>query len=178
MKKPYEHEPFDALSAAYEKMHERVVEGLYKATEKSGAVLHKLIDRAKHQAVELEELTEEDSAKVAGWLKRDWDEASNYLAETGHEIREWLGFETTLVESALLDRLLQVADKTTLGLMQLKEQSQRPYVYKTGEITGPGSLVCDQCGEILHFHKTGRIPPCPKCHGVLYRRRGRKAGAS
>ncbi|MDQ6955909.1 MAG: hypothetical protein Q9M21_01810, partial [Mariprofundaceae bacterium] len=25
-------------------------------------------------------------------------------------------------------------------------------------------LTCKDCGHSMHFKKTGRIPPCPKCH--------------
>jgi hypothetical protein len=59
--------------------------------------------------------------------------------------------------------------------LKLKHDAERPYIYRTGEITGPGTLVCDNCEERLHFHKAGHIPPCPKCHGVIYHRGGRKA---
>ena len=30
--------------------------------------------------------------------------------------------------------------------------------HKTGEITGAGTQICDQCGEILQFYKAGKIP--------------------
>jgi hypothetical protein len=33
--------------------------------------------------------------------------------------------------------------------------------YKTGEITSAGTLICDQCGGILHFYKAGKYPPAP-----------------
>ena len=170
MKKPDENEPFDALSSAYESMQARVAEQWHRVQDRTGDLLHGLIDRAKDESVVSGELTEEESAKVAGWLKRDLHEISSYLSDTGHELSEWLGFETELVEQTLLDRLLQVADKTTLELLRLKALGEPRYSYKTGEITGPGSLVCDGCDEKLTFHKTGRIPPCPRCHGVLFSR--------
>jgi Zn finger protein HypA/HybF involved in hydrogenase expression len=42
--------------------------------------------------------------------------------------------------------------------------------YHSGEIIGLGTLACDKCGEKLHFHNPGRIPPCPKCHGTHFHR--------
>jgi len=172
MTHPSHNDPIDALGAAYEKMYERAAENLHKAEETTGSLLHKLIDEAKEKAVELEELSEEDAVKLAGWLKRDLDDAANYLSETGLELKDWLGFETALLESAVLDLLLKAADKTTVELLAMKENARRTYAYRTGEITGPGTLVCDQCGEKLHFHRAGKIPPCPKCHATDFHRQG------
>ena len=170
MTKPTHSDPIDALGAAYEKMYERAAENLHSTEKKSAQLLHKLIDEAKDKAVELKELSEEDAAKLADWLKRDLDDTVNYLSETGLELKDWLGFETTLLESAVLDLLLKSADKTTVELLTMKDYARQPHAYHTGEITGPGTLVCDQCGEKLHFHRAGKIPPCPKCHATTFHR--------
>jgi hypothetical protein len=170
MKDPLRHDPLDALGEAYEKMYERVVENFHHAEEKTGILFHKLIEEARDKAVELKELSEDDAQKVSDWLKRDVTDAANYLSETGHELKDWLGFETILIESAVLDLLLKTADETTVKLLQMKEDAQRASTYHTGEVTGPGTLVCDQCGEKLHFHRAGKIPPCPKCHATVFHR--------
>jgi hypothetical protein len=174
MAKPIHTDPLDALGAAYETMYERVAENLHKAKEHTGPLLHKLIDEARDKAIDLEEIAEEDAIKIGDWLKRDLDDAIHHLSETDDKLKDWLGFETTMIESALIYFLLETADKTTVELLKLKHDAERPYIYRTGEITGPGTLVCDSCEERLHFHKPGHIPPCPKCHGVSYHRVGRK----
>jgi len=107
--------------------------------------------------------------KLVQWLKRDLQDAINYLSETGHEIKDWLGFETSLLENELFYMFLDVADKTTVELQQFKENAGHPE-YHTGEISGPGTLACDECGEKLHFYKAGKIPPCPKCHATVFHR--------
>ena len=170
MTKPTHSDPIDALGAAYEKMYERAAENLHSTEKKSAQLLHKLIDEAKNKAVELKELSEDDAAKLADWLKRDLDDTVNYLSETGLELKDWLGFETTLLESAVLDLMLKAADKTTVELLTMKDYARQPHAYHTGEITGPGTLVCDQCSEKLHFHRAGKIPPCPKCHATTFHR--------
>jgi len=173
MKKPIRVDPLDALGAAYETMYERVAEKLHKAKEQTGPLLHKFIDEARDKAVELDELTEEDAEKLTVWLKRDLDDAINHMAETNEKLTDWLGFETTVIESALLYMLLETADKTTVELLRLKQDAERPYEYHTGEVTGPGMLVCESCGEILHFHQAGKIPPCPQCHKTRFHRERR-----
>ena len=51
------------------------------------------------------------------------------------------------------------------------EQARRAQFYRTGEVTGPGTLVCDSCGESLRFHATGYIPGCPACGHTVYHRK-------
>ncbi|MFQ5644144.1 MAG: zinc ribbon-containing protein [Thiogranum sp.] len=170
MKKPLDHDPLDTLGEAYEKMFERAAAAFHSAEEKSGTLFHKLIDEAKEKAVELEEVTREDAEKLSAYLKRDLAEAGDYLSETGRELKDWLGFETTLLESSFFDLLLKAADKTTLKLLRFREDAQWASIYRTGEITSAGTLVCDQCGEKLHFRRAGKIPPCPKCHATMFHR--------
>jgi hypothetical protein len=132
--------------------------------------MHKFIDAAGEKAVELEEVSREDAEKLAAYLKRDLNDASSYLSETGREWGDWLGFETTLLEAGFLELLSEAADPTTLELLKLKQDAELASIYRTGEITGPGTLACDKCGEKLHFHKAGKIPPCPKCHATVLHR--------
>ncbi len=170
MKNSPHNDPMDLLAQAYEKMFERASEHFHNAEKKTGPLLHKMIDEAKEKAIELKELSKEDAEKLSAYLKRDLSDAADYLSETGHDLKDWLGFETILVESGILDLMLKAADKTTLQLLKIKEEAQQASAYHTGEITGPGTLVCDQCEEKLHFHKAGKIPPCPKCHATSFHR--------
>jgi len=34
----------------------------------------------------------------------------------------------------------------------------------------PGTFECLNCGERVHLHKAGHIPPCPKCHHTEFKR--------
>ena len=166
-KKKYD-DPLDALGDAYEKLYEHAAADIHKLKD-TGVELQHVLEEAKNKAVELDELTEEDATKLLAWLKRDLQAAANYLSETGHEIKDWLGFEKTLLESELFYLFLETADKTTVELQQFKENAKHPE-YHTGEITWPGTLTCDECGERLHFYKAGKIPPCPKCHATVFHR--------
>ena len=163
-------DPLDILGVAYETMLERSATEFRKLEEKTGPALHSLIDKAKAKAVELGELTEDEAAHLAEYLKRDLSDASFYISEHGRELKDWLGFEDSLIAAELLDVFLQAANPSTVDMNELKLELAAQSIYKTGEVTGPGALVCDECDEVLHFHKAGRIPPCPKCHKSSFHR--------
>lgn len=169
-KKNRPNDPLDILGVAYETMLERSATEFRKLEKKTGPALHSLIDNAKAKAVELGEITEDEAAHLAEYLKRDLSDASFYISEHGRELKDWLGFEDSLIAAELLDVFLQAADPTTVEMNELKLELAAQSIYKTGEVTGPGALACDECGEVLHFHKAGRIPPCPKCHKTSYHR--------
>ncbi len=161
----------DRLVNAYERMLEHVDSMLDKAEKNTLPNIKKSIDTAREKAVELNELTREKAEKVAAYLERDMKDAAHFLSETGDEFRAWFKFDVQLIEARVLEMLANVADRTRLELDRLAERAREGVLYHTGEITGPGTLVCTQCGKELHFHKTGHIPPCPKCHATEYRRR-------
>ena len=170
MKDPLHHDPLDALGDAYEKLYEHVAKNLHNAEKKTEPLFHKLIEEVREKAGKFKELSEHDADKIAHWIKRDMTELTNYLSETGHELKDWLGFETSLVENEFLDLLLKAADQTTAKILEIKDRTYLTSTYHTGEIVGPGTLKCDKCMEHLHFHRAGKIPPCPKCHATNFHR--------
>lgn len=170
MKDPLHHDPIDALGAIYEKMYEYTVENFHKAENKTEQLANKLIEEAKDNVLKLEKLSKKEAEDLTHYLKRDLSLAAKYFSNTKHELKDWLGFETSLLEHELLDLLLQAADTTSVKLLQFKDISKKASSYKTGEITGPGTLICEKCGEKLYFYKAGRIPPCTKCNATTFYR--------
>jgi len=161
--------PSEGLGEAYEKLLLFTVKEARLLKEKTGPALHKLIDVSRNKISELGELSEEETEKVSDYLKRDLEEAAGYMAETGHDFKKWLALETEIAEDYLLEYFKEAADQTTVELSKLKLAAENAE-YHTGELTGPGVLICDACGEQLHFQKAGHIPPCAKCHGTHFHR--------
>ncbi len=162
--------PIDVLGEVYETMYERAVEGIHKAEELSAPILHELIEEAKEEEVKLEKISREEGDKLAEWLKQDVHEVAHFLSKEGAEAKDWLGFEANALKSVALDKVLSTVDETKLKMLALKSEIKHRLHPRTGEIIGAGTLVCDECGEKLHFHKAGKIPPCPKCHGTSFHR--------
>ena len=170
MSKPHHVDPLDTLGAAYENMYEHVAKNIHKVKNKTAPLLHELIDEAKQKALELEELTEDDAKKLTKWLHRDYEDVIHYISETKAELKDWLGFETALIESDIIQKSLETADKAATELLRIRENTHQHSSYHTDEITGPGTLLCDSCQKSIHFYKAGSIPPCPRCSSTTYHR--------
>jgi polyhydroxyalkanoate synthesis regulator phasin len=160
----------DRLVDAYERMLQFVHDGVERLGSETWPALGDRLGGAREKMVELGELSREEADKVSGYLERDMEDAARYIADTGEEFSQWLRTDISLIEARVLEMFAQVADQTSLQLNQLAEQARR-MPYKTGEVSGPGVLVCRGCGEEIHFHKAGRIPPCPKCRGSEFERK-------
>ncbi len=165
----------DRLVAAYEAMLERVHEAANSAEKKTLPWMREALADARDKAVELEELTREEADKIARYVERDLHEAASFIADTGQEFRDWLSFDWRLMQNRMLEMFAGMADQTSEALKGFAEQARQANVYRTGEITAPGVLRCAECGEELHFKKTGHIPPCPKCNATSFQRRSAEA---
>ena len=164
-------DPFDRMIDAYETMIERVHEAAESVEKQTGPWLRGAVGDARERAVELGELTREEADRVSRYVERDIKEAASFIADTGQEFRDWVNFDWQLMQNRMLDMFAGMADQTSMALQELADRAREASTYHTGEITSPGVLVCMDCGEELHFEKTGHIPPCPKCTGTDFQRR-------
>lgn len=163
-------DPLDRLTDAYETMLAHVHDAMRQTREQGLPELRTYLGEVREKMVEIGELTREEAEQIAGYIERDIKDAAGYLADTGAQISEWWRFDVQQVEERLREMFIQVADQTSLELRNLAQRARAASSYHTGEVTGPGTLVCTHCGKQMHFHKTGRIPPCPGCHGTEFRR--------
>ncbi|SEQ22949.1 Zinc-ribbon containing domain-containing protein [Ectothiorhodospira magna] len=168
--KQSEHPIRDGLVHAYDRMLERVRHGVEVAEEKTGPTLEQAIEDARHKAVELGEATREEAHDLAEYIRRDLHDIGDYLNESSRDFRTWFRMDLQLVEARILDLLSSIADRTRVELAELEARARAVGIWHTGEVAAPGVLVCQHCDTELHFTRSGRIPPCPKCHGTTYRR--------
>ena len=116
--------PAERLTAAYNRMMERIRELMEDTEDKGIPTLEEGIKQAGNKAVELGEITREEAEKLGGWIKRDMEEATQYLASGGREFAAWLKFDIEQVEKRVLDVLLSVADRTKLELEAFERSMQ------------------------------------------------------
>jgi hypothetical protein len=158
---------------AYHRMMERVqaqLDQVRKAEQDIVPTIQHSIEQASETAVELGELTREEAQLISGYVKRDLEDAGHYLAETGEDFKTWLRFDVELIEDRLLEWFGNTADRTRLELLTFNAPVKETSSYQAGEITGPGSLQCDDCGKRIAFHTVNTIPHCPTCGGSSFSR--------
>lgn len=160
----------DNLVNGYRKMTERLADRLHNIENVTRETLHDVLAGLRDESVSLKELTLSEAQQVADWVKRDFYAVTQEAKNTREEFREWFPFEIKVEESYLWDKIMSAADKTTVDLLELKEEAMLAdfELWHTGEVTAPGILECTKCGEQLHFSSTGHIPPCPKCNNTTF----------
>lgn len=163
----------NSLVDAYNRMMARIRDSIESAEAQAVPTLQKAIDAAKKEAIHLGEISLDEAEEIGNYIKRDINDAAEYLMETSHEFSEWLMLDIDVIEQKVLELFLSVADKTRLELEQLSHPRYPINEYHTGEVTGPGSLVCMECGQMVHFNTTSHIPPCPTCHKKVFKRADR-----
>lgn len=137
--------------------------------------LHSVADAmeiAKEKTSELGGLTQEEINEVADFLMRDIEHAANTspAVSDNNSINEWFKFDLDLIENFALDDFFSLADKTRVELAKLEQQAKQYHPYKSGDITGPGTLTCDSCGKLIAFKSTSQIPECPECKAKTFTR--------
>jgi len=166
-----------SLINAYNQMMSRVKDTIDSAEAHAIPTLQKAIEQAKKQALHLGEVSAEEADEIGNYIKRDINDAAEYLMESSHEFSEWLMLDIEIIEQKVLELFLSVADKTRIELEQFSRSGcktgnieQENTIYKSGEITGPGSLVCTHCQQTIQFNTTGTIPVCSQCENTLFER--------
>jgi len=164
------------LVEAYNQMMSRVRDSIDNAEANAMPTLQKAIEQAKDQAVHLQEVSLDEAEEIGNYIKRDINDAAEYLMETSHEFSEWLMLDIDIIEQKVLELFLSVADKTRIELEQLTHAACNIPTestfseYRSGEITGPGSLICVNCEQMIQFNTTATIPDCRECGGQVFKR--------
>lgn len=151
------------LLRGYEQMLHRLREMMDQPDHLTRPRLRDALDTAKQQSVEQGELTEQEADRIAGYLRRDLEQAAQYTASGDQDLAGWLHMDLQLIEDWLLDQFAKAADLTKIEFMNFQRGLTPAEIYSAGEVAGPGALRCANCGYTLHFERVGHIPACPNC---------------
>lgn len=180
------HKPASHLIIAYNRMMEEM-RNAFEQTAPENMSLQKALDLAKQQVVVLGEVTAEEAYEIGEYIKRDINDAAEYMMDVSAEFYEWLMLDIEIIERKVMQLFLSVAEHTRLELEQFRPDdnhtAQQDFeqipVYRSGEITGPGSLICECCGTSKAFLSSDEITDCEACgHNRFIRRNQQKTKPS
>ena len=161
------------LISAYNQMMSEL-RNAFDHGEPADMSLQKALDMAKHQAVHIGDVSAEEANEIGEYIKRDINDAAEYMMESSAEFYDWLLLDIELIERKVMELFLSVADHTRIELEQFKKDaapSEQVSIYKSGQITGPGTLICESCGKAKPFLSSDEIPDCSVCGNNRFIRR-------
>ncbi|MCX7098227.1 MAG: zinc ribbon-containing protein [Methylococcales bacterium] len=127
------------------------------------------LEISKEKTSKTSDLSADELNKLTGFIKRDIEQAAHGLSseEDSGSLSEWFKFDIELIENFALDAFLSVADKTRIELAKLKQLAET-HTYHSGDITVPGTFICDACGKEIAFKTPSEIPECPACNAKVF----------
>ncbi|MFC1542337.1 NADP-dependent isocitrate dehydrogenase [Pseudomonadota bacterium] len=155
----------DKETDQYDEMAAKFKELFEAGAEKSSEYAHIAMEKAREQLTAAGKVSEEQGKKLKEFLERDF----SHMADTVRDEAKIKLNPSRLGTGALasLSSLLEMAGS---ALTSAASKAKESLSCRSGEITAAGTLTCVACGHEMHFKKTGRIPPCPKCHKTEFKK--------
>ncbi len=107
--------PAKHLTSAYNQMMMSMRE-TFEQDEANIMSLQNALDLAKYQAVRRGELSSEEAFEIGECIKRDINDAAEYMMETSTEFYDWLTLDIEIIERKVIKLFLTVADYTRVEL--------------------------------------------------------------
>lgn len=149
-------------------LYEKIISQTEELMTSGRKNLDEALKRAGDELSSAGNFTREQSEKISAFIKRDIQHVVDSTNKGKTNVKEAVNPQRLSVGAkSIFSRILSGTAET---LNDWAKKSEQNLEFKTGEITSPGSLTCKSCGETIQMKKTGRIPPCPKCHHTLYRK--------
>lgn len=151
-------------SAQYDRVLSRLRTDLESAEHRSWDYLQLKIEEAVELELAAEEMTRDEMDLLSAYLKRDLKRLGYYAHETGEGIAAWLNFDLNILEQQLARQLMELADRTRIGIAELEQRlASGEDHYHAREIAAAGTFSCLVCGEKVTNTRTSRLSLCQKC---------------
>jgi len=145
----------DQYDELADKFHKEFEEG----AEKTAEFAQKAMETARKQLTAAGQFTEEQGQKLKVFLENDFSRVTQEMKVGAKE-----KLNPSRLGAGALSSMAKLLHKTGVALSSFGDKADDALACRSGEITSAGKLQCNACGYEMHFKKTGRIPPCPKCH--------------
>ena len=163
------HQSSNRLIEAYNQMMASI-RSSFETSDDDEMSLSKAMSMARDEITHITDVTQDEAEEISNFIKRDINDAAEYMMESSSEFSDWLMLDIEVIERKLIDLFLSVADKTRIELEQFGVQNRELSLYYSGEITGPGTLLCNACGHKVSFTTTSQIQDCTECGHNTFRR--------
>lgn len=152
----------------YEKLAEKARELFETSKEKSVAWIDEVLDKAEEQLEEAGEFTKEEGRRAKEFLRKDLEATKADFQKASKATKAAL--DPSRAGAGFADLASHLFDSLGDTFKKWAAKSEESLSFRTGQVTGPGTLTCKGCGTELHLEEASRIPPCPKCHKTDYRK--------
>jgi ribosomal protein S18 acetylase RimI-like enzyme len=153
---------------AYDALVSRASEIFRRTQDRGGEALATALSQAQEATRAAGEFTSEQLDRASRYLRRDLSTLSDDAEGAATQSRRRVAFSRA--RYGFLALASDVLERAGSGLSRLSDRMERPLLFQTGEVTGPGTLTCLECGAQMQFQDSGRIPPCPKCHKTRFKK--------
>ncbi|BEE16646.1 MULTISPECIES: zinc ribbon-containing protein [Aeromonas] len=134
--------------------------------EFQGERLNRMIARVQAYLEAASDLTQDELALIAEYVKRD---LGNYDEGRSDEAVEESAFMLALKDTAW-SWLADVTDRAQVEWRELADELEHKGVYEAGEWVGLGVMECNQCGWRHKVLRPEQLDTCPECGGTEYHR--------
>lgn len=155
----------DEVADQYDQLAERFKELFESGAEKSSEFAATAMEKARQQLTAAGAFSEEQGKNLKVFLERDFSQMAQTMRDGAKE-----KLNPSRVSAGALSSLYALLNAAGLALSSVAVRTQKALSCRSGEITSAGTLTCVSCANELHFKKTGRVPPCPKCHATEFRK--------
>lgn len=100
--------------------------------EKEKQDIGEAVSHARERLHEVEELTADEVEEVSKDFIEHMTDIGEQLGDLREGVRDAVQLDTMYITTGILERLVKVADKTTVGLMELNEELAKRIVEKEG----------------------------------------------
>lgn len=152
----------------FENLASRTRELFEESVEKSRASLEDALETAKKEMVAAGTFTAEKGEQLRKFVMRDLALTQDGLESAVRGASQGLNPER--IGYGLLGLMQSLAESAEEAFSDMAESLKAHRTYRTGEICGPGTLTCDNCGSQLTMSHTGHVPPCAKCKHAEFSR--------
>ncbi|MDX8396036.1 MAG: NADP-dependent isocitrate dehydrogenase [Mariprofundaceae bacterium] len=155
----------DEETDQYDQLADKFKELFDASAEKSADFAKEAMEKAREQLTTAGAFTEEQGQKLKGFLERDFGQIAHSMREEAQQ-----RLNPARLGAGALASLSSLLDVAGSALSSVAERAEKARSCRSGEITTAGKLNCVACAHAMHFKKSGRIPPCPKCHKTEFKK--------